>query len=292
MPHISTIIPVYNGAAYLAESVKSALAQDFADQEIIIVNDGSTDDSGQIADTLARQHPSVSVIHQANGGPCSARNSGIAVARGELIALLDADDLWLPNHLKDCVVHFSSPNVGLVHTHVQIINHDGSLKPVEIGRWSSSTDPWRAVFLRNEHVTCTTTVFRRDLFVLVGGFDMAFNRLGAEDRDLWLRMLSVTEAVYIDSVHALYRLHSSNSSKALRKMLDARVLLIKKHSNTNRGKDLKRKALSATYADAGLEFRSIRQYGAALAAFSKSLTYDPINGRTLKAALGAMCLKT
>ena len=97
---VSTIIPVYNGSATVAQAIDSALAQDFDGQEIIVVNDGSTDNTAEV---LAGYGDRIRMIHQANAGVSSARNAGAAIARGEYLALLDADDVWLPHHLKSSV---------------------------------------------------------------------------------------------------------------------------------------------------------------------------------------------
>ena len=96
-PKVSVVIPCYNCIDYLEESVRSVLAQTLRELEILIVDDGSTDGSGALADSLAAQDDRIRVIHQKNGGLPVARNSGIDAACGEYIAFLDADDLVLPN---------------------------------------------------------------------------------------------------------------------------------------------------------------------------------------------------
>ncbi len=99
-PLVSVIVPVYNGERFLRAALDSALAQTCQDFEIIVIDDGSKDSSGAIADEYAARHPGkFIVIHQANGGLVVARNAGLAVARGRYMALLDADDEWLPHHL-------------------------------------------------------------------------------------------------------------------------------------------------------------------------------------------------
>src|SRR3954453_22774254 len=92
---VSVIVPVYNGAAYLPEAIGSALAQTVRPLEIVVVDDGSTDDSGRIA----QQYELVRYVWQANAGISAARNRGIEAAQGDVLALLDADDVWLPDKL-------------------------------------------------------------------------------------------------------------------------------------------------------------------------------------------------
>lgn len=99
MKTVSTIVPAFNAAAFLRRTIETALSQTYPAQEIVIVNDGSTDETGAIADALAARHPIVRVVHQANRGLPGARNRGIAEASGDYIAPLDADDLWHPEKL-------------------------------------------------------------------------------------------------------------------------------------------------------------------------------------------------
>lgn len=100
MPLISVIIPVYNVAPYLGDCIESLLAQSFADFEVLLVDDGSTDGSGAICDAFAEKDARLVVVHQENGGVCSARNRGIDHARGEFIVFVDADDLVTVEHLE------------------------------------------------------------------------------------------------------------------------------------------------------------------------------------------------
>ena len=100
MPRISVIIPVYNVAPYLGDCIESLLAQSFADFEVLLVDDGSTDGSGAICDAFAEKDARLVVLHQENGGVCSARNRGIDHARGEFIVFVDADDLVTEEYLE------------------------------------------------------------------------------------------------------------------------------------------------------------------------------------------------
>ena len=95
-PKVSVIIPAYNAAPYLAETLASVFAQSYPDYEIIVVDDGSTDDTLAVLEQFADR---ITLIRKPNGGPASARNAGLRQARGELLAFLDGDDLWLPDKL-------------------------------------------------------------------------------------------------------------------------------------------------------------------------------------------------
>src|SRR5215468_6756734 len=127
-PRVSAIVPLYNGERYLAEALDSALAQTLPEVEVIVVDDGSTDGGGAMADAYAERHPArVRVVHQSNRGLCCARNAALAVARGEYLALLDADDVWLSHHLADSVARLDrDPGVALVHADIERIDADGN----------------------------------------------------------------------------------------------------------------------------------------------------------------------
>ena len=111
-PTVSVIIPTYNRAPFVGEAIESALAQTRPPLEVVVVDDGSTDDT---ADRVAHYGDRVVYVRQTNAGPATARNTGIGHARGDLIALLDSDDRWLPQKLEWQVPLFDDPEVGMVH---------------------------------------------------------------------------------------------------------------------------------------------------------------------------------
>jgi glycosyltransferase involved in cell wall biosynthesis len=116
---ISVVIPVYNGDGYLQKAIESVLAQTYQPLEVIVVNDGSTDQSFSIA----KQFPSINVITQVNSGAGSARNNGVAVAKGEWLAFLDADDLWLPEKLSlQMNVFAANPCIDMVFGGIELFN--------------------------------------------------------------------------------------------------------------------------------------------------------------------------
>ncbi len=280
LPVVSALMPVYNGERFLAQALDSALAQTLRNIEVVVVDDGSTDASAAIADRYAVEHPGrVRVVHQVNHGLPLARNAAIAVARGRYLALLDADDIWLPGHLATCVdVLERNPVVGLVHADAEDIDAQGNRLAVDDeARWGrESRDPYKAVLLRRQHIICPTAVFRRSVIENVGAFDPIFNRLGCEDRDLWLRIAEVSDVVYLKGLQAQYRIHGSNMSANSERMWRARKLLVDKYAVRPRGRLLHRQALAAIDADLGHELAMAPEPGPALAAFARALRRDPL----------------
>lgn len=294
-PLVSAIIPAFNSGAFLEFAVRSAVNQVYDNVEIIIVDDGSTDETPALADELAARWPAqVRVIHQPNAGVCAARNAGISEARGEFLAMLDADDEWLPHHVGDAMAVFAADDrVGLVHANNEWIDAKGVVDRVVEGRWPQSrvNDPWGAMFLRLEHVNCLTAVFRR---VALGGeaaFDMRFNRLGCEDRDLWLRIAANHRVVYLDKVNARYRRHGDNTTRQTERMLKARLVLIDKHAGSDRGRQLARQALAASYVDSADEYRASHQFGKALSKALRAFWLRPFTLRVWKAVAAALLRK-
>ena len=193
---VSTVIPTYNRAADCVVAVGSALAQTHADQEILVVDDGSTDDTEAVL--RARFGERIRYLKQANAGVSAARNLGIARARGEAVAFLDSDDTWLPDKLaRQVAVLEARPAVGLVITSMLVVNPDGSVKERFSRRTTIPTDG-RVLphVLRNPAMTPSTALIRTDVLRALGGFDPTLRT--AEDLDLHLRIALRHEVAVID----------------------------------------------------------------------------------------------
>jgi glycosyltransferase involved in cell wall biosynthesis len=169
-PLVSVVVPVYNAEPFLREALDSVFAQDYAPYEVIVVDDGSTDGSG----VIAQSYPDVRYFRRQNEGPAAARNAGIAAARGELVAFADADDVQLPGRL--------SVQVGYLIDHPEV---DATL-----GRQVWITPPPSAVpdvvWGDLDGVPAMTMVVRKQVLMELGGFDPRLR--GPEDTDLLIRM--------------------------------------------------------------------------------------------------------
>lgn len=182
---VSVIIPTFNCAKYVGAAVTSVLQQTYPSVEIIVINDGSTDDTCEV---LRQFHDRVRVVHQCNRGVPAARNVGIALAQGKYIALLDADDKWLPHRLATMIPILEAGGCDLLTSNAYCVDEQGR----RIGTIYAPTfecpkrDQYGRLLWRNQ--IFVMTVARAELFRQHGGFDETM-RYGPEDWDLWLRMV-------------------------------------------------------------------------------------------------------
>jgi glycosyltransferase involved in cell wall biosynthesis len=181
-PRVSVIIPTYNRAGIIAEAVDSVLAQDYKDFELIVVDDGSTDNTSEV---MARYGDDVRVLFQENKGVSAARNRGITEASGKLIAFLDSDDLWLPQKLSTQVEFFSQRPDALICQTEEVWLRNG----IRINPKHRHKKPSGMIFepsLKLCLVSPSAVMIRRDLLDRTGGFDETLP--ACEDYDLWLRI--------------------------------------------------------------------------------------------------------
>ena len=204
---ISVIIPVFNGERFLAEALDSVFAQDYRPIEVIVVDDGSGDRSGEIADS----YPGVKVLTQDHRGLPAARNAGIAAATGEFIAFLDADDIMLPIKLRTQTDYMREhPDVGCTlggwESFGADIDREVHKLPPPPEAAVDAMDPEAIVHLRGGGITA---VIRRGALDKVGYFDTSFDF--AEDLD-WLFRLrdSGVTTMILPDILARKRVHSSN----------------------------------------------------------------------------------
>jgi len=213
-PKVSIIIPLYGGAAFIRATLQSALGQTYPNIEVVVVNDGSPDNSEQVAEDLLRVKRVV-YVKQRNQGVAAARNTGIRAATGELVAFLDQDDLWAPDKLELQVRHFAAhPEVGLLHGNVRFIDKAGDPIREREDRWDAharlAVGCCFPVLFEQNRLAMLTVCMRRACFDAVGPFreDLA----GVDDYEYWLRLSRRFAFAHLDRTLAFYRLHGANDS--------------------------------------------------------------------------------
>jgi GT2 family glycosyltransferase len=231
-PRLSVVMPVFNAVRYVDSAVASVLAQDFADFEFIIIDDGCSDGSSEVLERLSAADARIRLLQQSNRGLVASLNRGVQEARADLVARMDADDLSLPGRFTCQMDELSRrPSLAAVGGHVRIIDAGGR----ESGIALSPVGQRQVVAVARGHSPLfhPAATIRRELVRQVGGYRAVLE--SAEDYDLWLRLL---DAGYeVDNVPALvlsYRVHPENMSITGRGPQAARALMARAASRMRR----------------------------------------------------------
>jgi glycosyltransferase involved in cell wall biosynthesis len=215
MPKVSVIIPAYNVAPYIGETLDSVFSQTFADYEVIVINDGSPD-TEELERELARFIGRINYVKQENRGAAAARNEGLRTARGEFVAFLDADDLWLSNYLDEQIKFVIERNCDLVCADAEVFS-DGSHKHETYMETLMADAPptgdvtFIGLLSAEQSLITSGVVVRRERVLEVGLFDEALRN--AQDFDLWLRLAwSGTRMAYQRRVLLRYRSRENSLS--------------------------------------------------------------------------------
>lgn len=213
MPTVSVVIPTYNRADLLEEALSSVLQQTYQDFEVIIVDDGSTDDTRERVAAL-QSDPRMRYVYQENHGLAGARNTGIRASRGDYIALLDDDDIWLPDKLeKQMSLMAVDDQADVVHCDFRFVDLACNPLPMRYQRPASRGTLYEDLMYGNMIAGSGSAVLiRARCLAEVGLFDE--NLPACEDQDLWRRMaLAQHNFVYLDEVLLYIRWHTSNMQK-------------------------------------------------------------------------------
>jgi glycosyltransferase involved in cell wall biosynthesis len=207
---VTVVIPAYNAGRFLTDAIGSALAQTHAAREIVVIDDGSTDDTPAVA---ARFGDAIRWVRKENGGPARARNDGIRLARGELVAFLDADDVWLPHKLERQIAKLAErPHAALVHSLAYNVLSDGSHRELRTPEASDYSGDCLERLFHGNRITFSTVVARKACLEEVGGFDESLRQAAIEDYDLLLRLASRYPFTVVAEPLIHYRIHGANGS--------------------------------------------------------------------------------
>jgi len=203
----SVIIPCYNHAQYLDEALLSVIHQTYTDWEAIILNDGSTDNTAEIADKWCKKDTRIKLISTANNGLSSARNIGVEFSRGEYISLLDADDKFAPNHLQSFFDVLSNDFDIVFSGYTYFNSLNPSCHTVYLNKQVSFEQ-----ILKGNIVPPVSVAFRKYFLNLTGGFDTTLK--SAEDWDLWIRFYKVGGRLGIsETPTSFYRITNNSMSR-------------------------------------------------------------------------------
>lgn len=248
LPKVSVVVPVYNTAEkYLSVCLKSVFTQTFSDFEVLLIDDGSTDDSGARCDSYAERDARVRVFHKPNGGVSSARNFGLKNARGEFIAFLDADDLWADSFLEKTLgLAESFPNLDyFAAAHDEFVGNGGGIDNTVIPTQNASENKNGGGVVRSELLASLeigdilmfdainyavknkrwgaggigSVLFRTRAVLALGGFDETL--ISGEDGKFHFEMALRGRVVFLNEILMHYRLDVPASSKKRRQMKNA-----------------------------------------------------------------------
>ena len=214
-PRVSVVLPVFNGATYIIEAVTSVLEQTFNDFELLVIDDGSTDSTRDLLAPLAADDARLKVLAEPHRGLVGSLNYGISIARGDLIARMDADDAALPNRFADQVAYLDAhPDCVVVGTSILKVNADGQPAKRSATPWQLPTFDPLSFPPQIGGVPHPTAMIRAAALAVVGGYRPYF--YNAEDRDLWARLWRIGRIYQLPDVALRYRVHSGSVTRQKR----------------------------------------------------------------------------
>ena len=235
---VSVVISCYNHENYLPEAIESVLEQSYPHFELIVVDDGSTDGSWDVAQSFSAAR----CIKQKNAGtPAATRNRGLQESRGEYVVFLDGDDRLLPHALEIGVRHLENhPDCAFAAGRCQSMSSDQ--KCLTSFPSNAETDHYRALLIKNYILTPGSVIFRRAVVDELNGFDSSFEIKGSDDYDMYLRIAAKWPVYYHNDTVLEYREHDSNLSKNPDRMLKSTVTVLRAQQNFAKRKPAYKKA--------------------------------------------------
>lgn len=225
----SIITPLYNGEKYIGETIKSVIAQTYPNWEMIIVNDGSKDNSEAIVKSFADKEPRIKYLRQSNAGSAAARNNGIRHCNGQYIALLDADDLWSPDFLQSQINFMKEKDAIVVHSSYKRINETGEeiLKPYPAKSFVSIKD-----MQMTNHIACLTGLYDSSKYGKI--YLREELKSIRDDYAYWLDIVKLAGNSYGNKkVLASYRVMSNSTTGKKTKLIKAQFNFYRKYQGFN-----------------------------------------------------------
>jgi len=281
-PLVSVIIPAFNCASFIRDALRSVSEQSYPSVELLVIDDGSTDETPYIV----QSQPGVRYLRQDNRGPSAARNAGIAAARGDYIAFLDADDLWMPDKLARQVSLLQQyPDAAFAFADMRLVSQQNHTESSMFEKYFLNEKffghPCRVIdaavkLVWSNFIPTSTVLTRKHPVEEAGGFDEAFRK--CEDWDLWLRLALRAPIVYSPELLMLKRVHDVNASRDATGMNVAAMQVLEKLDRYHHtillqlGVDITR-ALRDGYRNLGYFYLRQIQLAQARTAFGKSLRH-------------------
>ncbi|MBE7446933.1 MAG: glycosyltransferase [Planctomycetia bacterium] len=284
-PLVSVILPTYNCANFLPASIGSILSQTYHSYEIIVIDDGSTDNTKEVLVPFIQRITYINL--EQNKGLPAARNVGIRSAQGKYIAFIDADDLWMPEKLQTDIEYFGKyPDAGMVYSLHTNIDAEGCVLDGALKKRLPAGNIFNQLFSEQNFIIASSVIVRKEVFETTGLFDeQLFN---CQDWDMWLRIAFYFKVAGINKPLVKYRHNPHSLSKNRDSVLKYQKLVIDKTYNTFKAKGnglcekAYKKRLASHYAKAGRYYLKIGDKSLANENFLLSLKYNSLNFRTIR----------
>ena len=246
-PLVSVIVPAYNSSMYIKETLVSVLNQTFADFELIVIDDGSTDGQREVILQACQDDPRLRYVYKPNAGVSGARNTGFNFSVGSYVAFLDADDVWLPNNLEIKLSKFQSGDYGLVHSDGLLINEDTAPLPGRMtgreGQLLTDMLKWKATQVPGP----SSILVKREVLQTIGLFDTHLST--SADHDFFLRVASKYPIGRVAEITWMYRMHPANMHRNI-SVMERDVLFVYRKASANKlftGNWMERKCYANMY---------------------------------------------
>ncbi|MCX5783023.1 MAG: glycosyltransferase, partial [Elusimicrobia bacterium] len=259
VPLISVVIPAYNSANFISKTLDSVRAQTFNDYEVVVVDDGSSDETRAVVEKyFALNKMPGRCVRQSNKKIAAARNAGINLARGKFIALLDHDDIWYPQKLEKVVDAFNR------HADADLVCHDVDMirngKFYKVIRCGYSGDIYKNLIFRGNALTPSSSVFRRDKALAIGCFRESPEINTVEDYDFWIRFSKTARFFFLQEALSEYHVVESGASKNIDYHINNTERVVSQHMKEFAGENpswflrlMMRRRMSVVYRSAALE---------------------------------------
>ena len=272
---VSVVIPTFNRAVFLREALESVFAQTVQPHEVIVVDDGSTDNTESVVKEMQRARPGLRYVPQKNAGPAAARNTGMRTATGRWLAFLDSDDLWVSDKLARQLAYAADhPNISMIFGAMENVGISGKLADTRADYWVTQRDsrtnegnPFPLVQAIMDYPIGTPTVLLKRDEVLRNGF-MDEKLRYAEDLDYWIRMLLATQAAFLPGVVLRRRIHGGNLVSDWIKVNEA-VLTVLEAWKARTGHEIFASQASAVAYDLGSVYLKNSRFKTAARAFRR-----------------------
>jgi len=300
MEKVSIVIPTYNSGQYISDTLESVFKQTYKNIEIILVDDGSTDNTKEVIQPYLKN---IVYISQKNsGGPAKPRNVGIEHSTSNFVSFLDADDIFEPDKIEKSIELFKlKPSLGMVFNNFEKIDveskknrgkhidENSSIWHLDIEQISKNMHRIKGEsafeeLLKINFIGTSGVVVRKDVFKTVGDFDEAVTLGGLEDRDMWIKIAKSYDIGYVDKVMHTYYIRDGSVSRRPVESSLAKIMVIKRYTNENlpnKTKKILKKNISKWYSDIGKHYSIQRQRKSAYIYYFKSFL-NRVNLRAIK----------